>query len=276
MKDIKYHFRLQIQIIISKPEKHISKPESVPFLIFSYGFNFCNITVCNESCTPVLFRKKIIVFHYHYHIPRAYLLFPEDRRFLIRMPDELPLRWVQLGPGKEFRGSARRNEFYVFQIGVWAARTNLAELEVEFKGEIAGWLRCFNTQGTNWDGNAFHKTVGVPTGKVQALWLGVDVPRGAKPGEHRATVTIRPTNAPPRIVELVLQVRADELADRGDSEPWRLARLRWLDSTLGIDDKPTPAYSPLTVSAHSVSGSGFRVTFGESPSRLCQMPSELS
>jgi hypothetical protein len=72
----------------------------------------------------------------------AYLLFPEDRQFPIRMTDELPLRWVKSGPGKEFRGEAQRNEFYVFQIGVWAARTNLAELEVEFKGEIAGWLNC--------------------------------------------------------------------------------------------------------------------------------------
>ena len=205
-----------------------------------------------------------------------YRVFPEDRRFPIHMTDELPMRWVKSGPSSEFRGEAQRNEFYVFQIGVWAARTNLAGLEVEFKGEIAEWLNCFNTGGTNWDGKAFHKTINVPEGKVQALWIGVDVPRGAKPGEHRATVTIRPTNAPPARVQVVLRVLADELADRGDSEPWRLARLRWLDSTLGIDDKPTAAYSPLTVSAHSVSGSGFRVAFGESPSRVCQMPSELS
>ncbi len=38
----------------------------------------------------------------------AYLVFPEDRRFPIRMTDELPLRWVKAGPGKEFqrRGAA--------------------------------------------------------------------------------------------------------------------------------------------------------------------------
>ena len=129
--------------------------------------------------------------------PTPCYLFPEDRRFPIRMTDELPLRWVKSGPGKEFHGEAQRNEFYVFQIGVWAARTNLAGLDVEFNGEIAGWLNCFNTGGTNWDGKPFHKTINVPQGKVQALWIGVDVPRDAKPGEHRATVTIRPTNAAP-------------------------------------------------------------------------------
>ena len=135
------------------------------------------------------------------------------------MTDELPLRWVKSGPGKEFRGEAQRNEFYVFQIGVWAARTNLAGLDVEFSGEIARWLNCFNTGGTNWDGKPFHKTLNVPQGKVQALWIGVDVPRDAKPGEHRATVTIRPTNAAPASIELTLNVLPTELADRGDSEP---------------------------------------------------------
>ncbi len=161
-----------------------------------------------------------------------YLLFPEDRRFPIRMTDGLPLRWVKSGPSQEFRGEALRNEFYVFQIGVWAARTNITALDVEFTGDICTWLNCFNTGGTNWDGQAFHKTINVPQGKVQALWFGVNVPRDAKPGEHQGKVTIRPANAPPGDVELTLKVLPAELADRGDSDPSRLSRLRWLDSTL--------------------------------------------
>ena len=206
----------------------------------------------------------------------AYFLFPEDRRFPIHMTDELPLRWVKSGPGREFHGEAQRNEFYVFQIGVLATRTNLAALDVEFKGEIARWLNCFNTGGTNWDGKPFRKTVNVPQGKVQALWIGVDVPRDAKPGEHSATVTIRLANATPADIELKLNVRPTELADRGDSEPWRLGRLRWLDSRLGIDDEPTAPYSPLTFAGLSARGSGFQVTFAQSSSGLCQMPLEMS
>jgi hypothetical protein len=177
----------------------------------------------------------------------ASLVFPEDRRFPIRMTDELPLRWVKAGPGSAFHGEAQRNEFYVFQIGVWAARTNLAVLDVEFKGEIAGWLNCINTGGTNWDGKPFHKTINVPQGKVQTLWIGVDVPRDAKPGQHRATVTIRPANAVPASIELTLNVLPTELADRGDADLWRLARLRWLDSSLGATLWPPgrdPAWRP--------------------------------
>jgi hypothetical protein len=204
----------------------------------------------------------------------AYVLIPEDRRFPIRMTDELPLRWVKSDTGKEFHGEAQRNEFYVFQIGVWAARTNLAAVDVEFKGEIARWLNCFNTGGTNWDGRSFRKTVNVPQGRVQALWIGVNVPRDVKPGEHWATVSIRPTNAAPADIELALIVLPTELADRGDSEPWRLARLRWLDSTLGADSDPTSLYPPLTVSDRSVTGGGFGVSFRAS--QVCDLPSQLA
>jgi hypothetical protein len=175
----------------------------------------------------------------------TYLLFPEDRRYPIRMTDDLPLRWVKSGPGREFHGEAQRNEFYVFQIGAWAARTNLAVLDVEFNGEIAQWLNCFNTGGTSWDGKRFHKTVSVPQGRVQALWFGVCVPRDATPGEHRATVIIHPTNAPPAEVELMLSVLPSELADHGDADLWRLARLRWLNSTLD-PEASSPAGQVLT------------------------------
>jgi hypothetical protein len=194
----------------------------------------------------------------------AYVLFPEDRRFPIRMTDELPLRWVKSGPGKEFHGEAQRNEFYVFQIGVWAARTNLAGLDVEFKGEIARWLNCFNTGGTNWDSKPFHKTINLPQGRVQALWIGVNVPRDAKPGEHSATLTIRPSNATPANIELKLNVLPTELADRGDSEPWRLARLRWLDSTLAATLWPPdadPAWTWRPITYLSVYPSNCAVTF---------------
>ncbi len=178
--------------------------------------------------------------------PAPCLLFPEDRRLPIRMTDDLPLKWVKSGPANVFRGEAQRNEFYVFQIGVWAARTNLAGLDVSFGGEIAPWLNSFNTGGTNWDGQPFHKTLSLPRDHVQALWFGVDVPPDARPGEHRATVTIRPTNAPSSSVELVLTVLPAELTDRGDGDAWRLSRLRWLNSTLGSQaSEATPPYRPL-------------------------------
>lgn len=52
------------------------------------------------------------------HPDADYLLFPEDRRYPIRMNDDLPYRWIKSGPRSTFTGTACRGEFYAFQIGL--------------------------------------------------------------------------------------------------------------------------------------------------------------
>ena len=66
------------------------------------------------------------------HAGKPYLLFPEDRRYPIRMTDELPQRWIQAGPSDAFQGKADRGEFYVFQIGVYATGQDLKNIRVSF------------------------------------------------------------------------------------------------------------------------------------------------
>ena len=66
------------------------------------------------------------------HSDAACLLFPEDRQFPIRMTDDLPARWARRGPVSEFRGESMQNEFYVFQIGVFAAKAALKDVSVSF------------------------------------------------------------------------------------------------------------------------------------------------
>jgi hypothetical protein len=70
------------------------------------------------------------------HPGSPYLLFPEDRRFSIRMIEDLPHRWIAAGPQGAFRGRAARGEYYAFQIGVWAARRAIEDLEVTFSDLI--------------------------------------------------------------------------------------------------------------------------------------------
>ena len=203
------------------------------------------------------------------HTDRPYLLFPEDRRYPIRMTDEVPLRWIEAGPSSEFRGQAQRNEFYTFQVGVYAARQSVDLTAVECSdlrsqgGATlpASGLRCFNLDGVDWEGRRFHKDIPVPQGKVQALWIGVDIPKDASPGEYVGTVTIRPKNAEPAAVRLVLEVRPEVLEDRGDGELWRHSRLRWLDSTIGEDDDVVAPYTPLQVDGQTVRCLGRQVRF---------------
>ena len=50
------------------------------------------------------------------------------------------------------------------------------------------------------------------------------------------------------------------IAAHGDDEPWRLSRLRWLDSTLAVDDELVPPYTPVTVTGQTVGVLGRSVT----------------
>ena len=206
------------------------------------------------------------------HAGKPFLLFPEDRRFPIRMTDDLPSRWIRGGPSGQFAGEADRGEFYAFQIGLYAAREPIEDVRVDFsdlrpegrrKGIPASAFRCFNLGGTDWAGRPFRKTVSVPKGKVQALWCGVEIPKEAQPGSYRSTVTVTAKGFEPQAVTLNLNVRTEVAEDHGDGEPWRHSRLRWLDSTIGLDDEVVAPYTPLQVRNRSVRCLGREVRFGD-------------
>ena len=206
---------------------------------------------------------------------RPYLLFPEDRKYPIRMTDDLPLRWIRRGPGDEFRGEACRGEFYAFQVGVFAARQAVSDLAVEIsdlrqekgeKGDLAAVVpaanfRAFNFGGTDWLGRPIKRQVDVPRGKVAALWFGVQIPPGAASGTYEATLTFLPKDAAPSRVRLALSVLPRTLDDGGVSDLWRHARLKWLDSTLGLDDEVVAPYTPVSTSGVTARCMGRAVTF---------------
>lgn len=205
------------------------------------------------------------------HAKRAYLLFPEDRKYPIRMTDDLPLCWIRRGPGDELRGEAQRGEFYVFQVGLYAARQAIEDLSVEIsdlrpqQGSPipASAFHAFNFSGTDWLGRPMTRRVRVPEGKVAPLWFGVQIPKEAAPGAYQATLTFRPKNADPSTVRLLLSVSPEVLEDGGVSDLWRHARLKWLDSTIGLDDEVVAPYTPLVVEGQTVRCLGRSVTFAE-------------
>ena len=206
--------------------------------------------------------------------PQApFLLFPEDRKYPIRMTDDLPLRWVQTGPLGIFRGEAARGEFYAFQIGLYAGRQAIPNLDVRFsdlKNAEAGVsipasaLRCFNTGGINWDGEPFKKVCAVDKGKIQALWCGVQVPVDCRPGLYEGMVSVVPSGIPERQIKISLKVGSDVLPDAGDGQPERQSRLRWLDSQIAFDDEIVAPFTALVVKGSAISCLGRSVTIGPS------------
>lgn len=182
----------------------------------------------------------------------GYLLFPEDRKYPIKMQDDIPLKWVKEGPKREFKGIAARNEYYTFQIGLYAAESDVDSVQVRFSDLKnnqqmipSSALTCFNTGGVNSYGEPFTKRLNVSKGSMQALWIGIDIPADVKPGVYKGAVIVSTSGEKTKRIPLQITITDKYLADRGDSETWRFSRLRWLNSTAGISDKPTAPFTPI-------------------------------
>ncbi len=200
-----------------------------------------------------------------------YLLFPEDRLHAIRMTDDLPQRWILTGAGQPFSGAAARGEFYAFQIGVFAARTAISDVAVQFtglkssSGQIlvpATGLKSFNQGGVDSAGQKFTRPLPIALGKIQAMWFGVQVPVDAVPGTYSGTVTVAPRGQGATPIRVSLSVSPTLITASGDDNPAAMSRLRWLDSTLAEDDDLVKPYTPMTVDGHTIGVLGRRVTLG--------------
>ena len=182
------------------------------------------------------------------------VVFCEDRCFPIRLRHQLPVRWLRRRPADAFSGTALRNEYYVWQIGLWAAHGALEGVNVSF-GDLrqrggtavipASEQTCFNCTGTGWDGQPLTFRVDVRQGDVQPLWCGIQVPPDAPPGLYEGTALVTARGMQPRPVGIALTVGDSLLADKGDADMWRLARLRWLNSTIGSEKTLIRPFKPM-------------------------------
>jgi hypothetical protein len=183
----------------------------------------------------------------------TFLIFTEDRGNPVRMWDEIPYKWILEPKLNHFSGKAMRNEYYVFQLGLYASMAEVEDLQLSFsplKGKDGSELEssrltCFNTEGIDTYGNPFTKEIDIRQDRMQALWIGVDIPEDASPGSYHGSILVGPETGKKQEVSIELEIEREILADRGDSEPWRHSRLRWLNSTAGIDTEPVAPYTPI-------------------------------
>ena len=202
---------------------------------------------------------------------RDYLVFPEDRKHPVRMFETLPLRWIKSGPKPEFRGQAQPDEYYCYQLAVYAARQGFESLEVAFsdlrsdRGAAAvpaKAMTCFNLTGVDWLGSPTAPQVSLGRGRVRPLWIGVPIPKTGA-GVYAGSVTVSPDGLEPQTIAVRIDVSGETIAHHGDDEPWRHSRLRWLNSTLGLDDDwLVPPYTPLTLNGSRIGYLDREVDFG--------------
>ena len=191
-----------------------------------------------------------------------YLVFPEDRDRVIKLRHELPVDWAVRGPSSALSLVADRHEYRVFQLGLWAARKAMDRVSV-----TAGSLRhsdgkttipAKNIQCVTLESRIKSKLIAkpkenytVPAGQVRALWLGIDIPQNAKPGEYRGEVTVSVADQPSTRVAITLSVSDTIVPERGDHDAHRMSRLRWLESDVGMSDKVYAPFKPLKLSRDS-------------------------
>jgi hypothetical protein len=190
-----------------------------------------------------------------------FVLFTEKRTNSIRMNDALPISWISRTNRTSVRDTVHPDEYYVFQVGVHAVAGHVVTVE-SFSvspSSLAPAITCFNLVGTRFNGTNFTQVEVINSTRVGALWFGVDV------GSSSATAFSSWFNA---TVHLDLSVATGEkrvqdsanvavnlavsddrpIMGKGDFDPWRLSRLRWLDSTEGRDYNVSKGYIPLKVS----------------------------
>jgi len=179
---------------------------------------------------------------------------PETREHPLRLLDALPRAWMDRsdeGLGA-LDAQASPGEFFVFQIGVFAPDRRLENVRVTTAGlgstggqRIRGSeITCFNTEGTGYDGKAFTAVVNVERGRLQPLWLGIQVPATAR-GMFSGEFDVTSGNGGHARIRLHLDVSGAPLPNGGVDEGGRLARLKWLNSTVAMDERTPRGFDPI-------------------------------
>ena len=180
--------------------------------------------------------------------------------------------------------SAVTGEYFTFQIGI-EAYEELSDVRVVFEdlssgpatsglatsgpatqsatsgGRIsAGAMTCFNTEGIDSYGKPFSKNVRIAAGKLQPLWIGVDL-EGVTPGTYRGTVEVCCEQGKSKI-PVCIAVEDGSPEEKGCSNGKNLSRLSWLNSTLGQEDEVIRGLSPISRDGGKVSIFGRELTIG--------------
>lgn len=162
-------------------------------------------------------------------------VFPEDRRRPIRERTALPVHWIRRELTPYVEGMTGRNEYFTFQLGVFAARKDLRNTHVIFDDLLdkngyripASRLAWFTTDSNASSGKPLHKELHTSAGSILPLWIGVDIPAGIHPGSYAGSIEVRSDGVREEVLLLRLIVSDTLFIDRGDGEPWRHSRLRF-------------------------------------------------
>ena len=189
-----------------------------------------------------------------------FLIFPEDRLHSIRMNHDLPERWIESGSKNSFSGQATKGENFAFQLGIYALQ-NLENVKISFTNLTSSSgntilskdIFCINTNGIGYDGIPFSKLVNISGGTIQPMWCGVNIPENTIAGNYTGMAIISAKDLPEKEVSISVKVNNTVLKKGGVNEPWKMTRLRWLNSTMAQENTVIAPYIPLVVKGNAIS-----------------------
>ncbi len=182
---------------------------------------------------------------------RPFELVAESRLRPVRMGRDLPLIWRDrdVSERASLKDAVAKNEHYAFQIAV-CAKEKLENICLTFTNEDREEYAlddciCFNLNGTDTEANPMVIRRDVDSGEILSLWCGVRCEN--LEGEKiviNAALTADNTAFSSSVT--VTLDKTDEILPRnGDDDMWRMGRLFWLNSTIGISDDVIAPYTPV-------------------------------
>eukprot|EP01048_Picozoa_sp_COSAG05_P005863 COSAG05_NODE_360_length_10798_cov_219.943359_5_plen_751_part_00 len=212
------------------------------------------------------------------------LVWHEPRESTIRMRDKIPFAWTTRPPvailvhsGHDSSiwtdvvelGVAKRGEHFMFQLGLFSlnqrfdVQMSSAGLHSQ-SGAVIDALSSPALGGMDSFGKPFNRSFSVDAKGVGVLWVAVDVPTSAVPGEYHGSVTII-AKIDGRVAQATINValtvdHTEPVAEGGDFQPLdTLNRARWLDSTAGQSHVPAARFQPLLHSADGLISSNAEI-----------------
>src|ERR1035437_5723688 len=183
------------------------------------------LVACSEKPVKNISTTEAMVKYGRLIKNQTFFVYPELREHPIKWYDSIPERKIQdVYKQKRFVLTAQPGEFYVFQIGLWALKQEIGDVNIEFSdlkddnGDVisASLMTCFNKGGTDFRGKPFTKKIIIPAGRVHALWMGIDLDKVTK-GKYKGSIQII-VNGEKQIVPLVLKVDGEVVSDHGYNE----------------------------------------------------------
>ena len=161
---------------------------------------------------------------------------------------------------QEFTINGAPGEWVAFQLGMWAYHGNVINVNTqisEFAGAKSGSIisssaiNVVNLGGVDAFGVPFsNDAYNLEKGLMGSLWCGFAVPLDAKPDTFTGNITISSAavtdgEASPIVVQLNVVVAGAPVPDGGAGNLESMARLQWLDSTLGLEDTVPLPFIPV-------------------------------